>query len=909
MKKYFLIIYLLLGLANTYGQQPSVSLAGTWQYQLDPSNEGETKQWFTTRFDNSISLPGTLDDAGIGTPVVTDTTQLSKDVMLHLSRKVKYTGAVWYQKVITLDKEIPTAELFLERVLWRTDCWIDGKPAGTQESLIAPQKFSLGTLSKGKHVVTLRIDNSKKRNISFNDFAHAYTDGTQIIWNGVIGKMELKQAGTLSLGFVKILADIDRKEIIAHIEYSADKKTKVYLQASVTLSGTEIAGSPRSLLDKEDEHELKIAMPSIHPWDEFTPNIYTLTLTLTDKKGKVIDIRKETFGFRKLAADGNALKINGRPLFLRGTLECNIFPVEGHPPMEEAGWLKVFNAAKAYGLNHLRFHSWCPPEAAFRVADSLGFYLHVELPLWSLTVGKDKETLNYLNEEAELMIKYYGNHPSFCFWSMGNELEGDFAWLQNLVTKLKGSDARHLYTTTTFSFQEGHGKAPEPVDDFFITQYTDKGWVRGQGIFNTNPPDFKTDYTKSLEGLSVPLVIHEVGQYSVYPDLSEISKYSGVLVPSNFKAVRNDLRKRGMLGLADYYLKASGILSVNLYKEEIERALKTRGVGGFQLLDLHDFPGQGTALVGVLNAFWDSKGLIKPEKFREFCGPVVPLLRFEKAAYSNTEAFIATAEVANYFNKDIDDEVTWLVKTKEGNTVFSGSLGQKRIQIGNGQNLGEITFPLSTVTKAEELTISLTLSKTGYTNQWKIWVYPQAANVVNKKIVFTTSYKEAVAQLKKGKTVIFNPEVSNVQGIDGRFAPVFWSPVHFPDQPGSMGLLIDNTHKALAEFPTNIYSDWQWWDLVTKSRSIVLDNIAGKPQPIVRVVDNFFKNRNLGVLMEYKFGKGKLIFCSMDIHSGLENRPAAAQLRQSLIKYATSGIFSPAQGISEDDLLKFIIKP
>ncbi|MBE9583311.1 glycoside hydrolase family 2 [Mucilaginibacter sp. JRF] len=661
MKKALLLAMLLSACFYTHAQRAPVSLAGSWTSKLDSTDRGVAGKWFNQRFTRVIKLPGTLDDVHIGEPVNTDTSVLSKDIMLRLSRRVRYTGPVWYQRSITIGKGMANAQLLLERVIWKTNCWIDGKPAGSAESLIAPQHFSLGKLSPGKHVITLRIDNRKQHDISFNDFAHAYTDGTQIIWNGVIGRMEISDKGYATFAQIDVTASLTGKTATAAIQLASRPPGDLYLQHRIFLAGKTVKSSPRVPLRSGTVQQAKVNLPQVKEWDEFNPNVYTWTFEVTDRDGKVLDSRTEQFGFRTLAAQGSNLNINGRPLFLRGTLECNIFPIQGHPPMERAGWLKVFIAAKQYGLNHLRFHSWCPPEAAFRVADSLGIYLHVELPLWSFKVGEDTATLRYLEDEAQQMIKNYGNHPSFCFWSMGNELEGDFAWLGNLVKKLKQQDNRHLYTTTTFSFQKGHGKLPEPADDFFITQYTDKGWVRGQGIFNTNPPDFKTDYGKAVSGTTVPLVIHEVGQYSVYPDLKEIEKYTGVLVPANFSAVRHDLRKKGMLGLAAPYLKASGKLSANLYKEEIERALKTPGVGGFQLLDLHDFPGQGTALVGILNAFWESKGIIQPEAFRQFCGPVVPLLRFDKASYTNTEPFEATAEIANYLNKALKDELLWTI--------------------------------------------------------------------------------------------------------------------------------------------------------------------------------------------------------------------------------------------------------
>ncbi|MEB0262046.1 glycoside hydrolase family 2 TIM barrel-domain containing protein [Mucilaginibacter sp. 10I4] len=904
--KYLYVFLISVASLSAKAQHRPVSLAGTWSVKLDSSDKGMADKWFLKSLDGQIKLPGTLDDAGLGMPVKTDTSLLSKEIMLHLARRYRYTGAAWYQKIIHINKGMTDAAIYLERVIWKAECWIDGRPAGSQESLIAPHTFSIGKLAPGKHIITLRIDNRKLHDISFNDFAHAYTDGTQIIWNGVIGRMELVDNGPATIQSVMVTGNPDTKQISASVKLHPETNNSLYLQSRVILANhTVLKGAPQPITKDSVQH-LTFSFPRAKLWDEFSPNVYKLEVEVTDRKGKVLSSQTERFGFRKIGSKGSELRINGRPLFLRGTLECNIFPLEGHPPMDAPGWIKVFSAAKLYGLNHLRFHSWCPPEAAFRVADSLGFYLHVELPLWSLNVGKDKPTVQYLEDEAELMIKNYGNHPSFCFWSMGNELEGDFLWLERLVRKLKKEDSRHLYTTTTFSFQKGHGKSPEPADDFFITQYTDKGWVRGQGIFNTNTPDFKTDYSHAVKGTSVPLIIHEVGQYSVFPDLTEISKYTGVLVPANFSAVRYDLQKKGMLKLAASYLKASGSLSANLYKEEIERALKTKGVGGFQLLDLHDFPGQGTALVGILNAFWDSKGIISPAAFRQFCGPAVPLLRFDKAAYTNNEIFLAEGEFANYTDEALNGELIWTISNDNQKVLFKGSFGSKLIPIGNSEALGKISVPLHGINRSQQLQVTLQLAKSKYVNSWKIWVYPDQDNQLPANVHFTTSLDTAVKLLNSGASVILNPDTASINGIDGRFAPVFWSPVHFPDQPGSMGLLIDNHHPALADFPTNFYTDWQWWDLITRSRSVSLDQLDHKPAPIVRVIDNFFKNRNLANLIEFQVGKGKLILCTMDLHSDLIKRPAARQLKKSLISYAASSKFLPVQTISIKELATFM---
>lgn len=293
-------------------------------------------------------------------------------------------------------------------------------------------------------------------------------------------------------------------------------------------------------------------------------------------------------------------------MFLRGTLECCIFPLTGYPPTTKEGWLKVFRSAKEWGLNHLRFHSWCPPKAAFEVADSLGFYLQVELPLWSLTVGENPEMNQFLYNEAKRILSEYGNHPSFCFLSLGNELQPDFEFLGGLLDSVKALDSRHLYTTTSFTFEKDMAIGLSRTMISLSLNGLKRLGARTRS-FDVEMPNFNKDYSASVDSMPVPVITHEIGQYAVYPDLKEIEKYTGVLEPLNFKGVKQELENKNLLEKADDYLSASGHLAAILYKEEIERAMKTPGISGFQLLDLHDFPGQGTALVGLLNAFGKAK--------------------------------------------------------------------------------------------------------------------------------------------------------------------------------------------------------------------------------------------------------------------------------------------------------------
>jgi hypothetical protein len=916
--KLFLTVIAVLFLSSFAGAQRSLSLAGQWSFRLDSLNQGLQEKWFYKTFGQTIQLPGTLDDAGIGNRPSFSVDTLSKEVLMKLSRKHSYIGIVWYAKEIEIPHSWNGAfvELSLERVIWNTRVWVDGKEAGSGESLSTPHRFNLTEFLKpGKHLIVIRIDNSRQYDISHRSMAHAYTEGTQVIWNGIIGKMELVARDKLRIADLQLYPKWKERsvELLLTIQndWQLSQKAGLHIQVfdrrkKLVVQKKLVVDVPAGTINRTET----VAIKNILPWNEFHPNLYTVKVQLSGGPSKTKDLVAAGFGMREIKNRNSLLQVNGSRIFLRGSLECGIFPLTGHPPMERKGWLKVFATAKAYGLNHIRFHSWCPPEVAFEVADSMGFYLQVELPFWSEKLNGDSldgRTKRFVEEEAVRISKAYGNHPSFCLWSMGNEIRGDFNWLSQLVRGLKQKDPRHLYTTTTFTFQKDHGKWPEPDDDFFVTQYTKKGWVRGQGIFNSFAPEFSSDYTSAIDSLPVPIISHEIGQYSVYPNLGEIKKYSGVLEPSNFKAIRNDLEKKGLLSLAPAFTLASGKFSAGLYKEEIERALRTKGMSGFQLLDLHDFPGQGTALVGMLDAFWDSKGLVSPEEHRMYCSAVVPLLRMSKAIYSNTEQFEATAEIVNFSNGMLQmASPRWTVLDQDGKIIFNGRLAAKNIALGNAIELGKIAFDLKSIQEAVQLTIVLELEGTPFKNKWSIWVYPGQIDRDRGNVVFTTSPAEALHNLEEGKNVLLNPDTAFIHGLEGRFAPVFWSPVHFPNQPGTMGILCNPEHAALKKFPTDFYSGWQWWDLITSSKTMVLDSLPGI-EPVVRVIDNFYRNRKLANIIEAKVGKGKLILTSIDITHRLDSRPAARQLLYSLEQYMMSDSFAPAAELSGKQL-KFLVK-
>lgn len=906
MKRLMLLtIACVLGLLNCSKAQNVLDLCGQWEVSLDSMTSFQP-----------IKLPGTTDLAKLGTPNGL-IPEMKKPQLLHLTRQHSFIGAAWYRRSITIFKEMANKPLTikLERVMWQSQLWIDGiKHPVAEESLTTPHEYFIPQgLKAGEHKLLLCIDNRKRYDISVNELAHAYTEDTQVKWNGVLGRIELKAESLIKIQQVRTFPDLANRKVkvITTLVRTNKRVSKGKLTLQITHPETHQlfkADTFPVIMDKDTvciEQDYALG-DEISTWDEFSPSLYTLLVSFSAKGST--DNKEISFGMREISSESGYLTVNGNRVFLRGTLECCIFPLTGTPPTDDAGWEKVFASAKKWGLNHLRFHSYCPPEAAFRVADRMGFYLQVELPNWSLTVGQDKSMSRFLYQEYDRIVAAYGNHPSFCLMSIGNELQPDFRFMNEFVRYMKKQDNRHLYTTTSFTFEKGHGNRPEPEDQFFITQWTDKGWVRGQGIFDSEQPNFNKDYRDAAQGINVPLISHEIGQYAVYPNLNEIKKYTGTLDPLNFMAVKNDLKEKGLIDKADLYLQASGKLAVQLYKEEIERAMKTPQFNGFQLLGLQDFSGQGTALVGLVDAFWDSKGLTDESTFRQFCAPVVPLARFEKATWSTDETFIASVEIANYYKDNISNkQILWKMKNGTGMVIAKGTLNAEVLKKGEVTVLGEVQIPLCNLPEASRLTFEIAIEGTDWKNSWSIWVYPPVVKMPIGTVLLTQNITEALKALDDGKKVLFSPKTDQLNGLEGKFLPVFWSPVHFPKQAGTMGLLCRPQHPALKHFPTDMHTDWQWWNLVKRSKVLVVDSLP-RLQPIVEVVDNFTNNRRLASVFEAKCGKGKLIISAMDLLSDESNKPEIRQLLYSLLRYMNLEEFNPEITISKENVSSFILE-
>ena len=968
---YFLLIPLLIFAYILPSAAQTIDLSGQWQFRIDRDGKGESEAWYaaTTPFDDTILLPASMpqrlkgDDISVNTrwvgslydssyffnPYMKRYRNPGKDMKLQffLTPDKHYVGKAWYKKTITLpdSADLPMYALYLERPHITTQVWVNGEKVDRmQKSLSVPHVFYLyGMLNPGENTIAICVDNDPET-VKVGQDSHSITDQTQGDWNGIVGKMELRPFNALD--YVAVYPDIDNRRANVHVEMLDCKPGK---KATLTLKATAfntdkthaVSSKPVQMTlsdDKVVSSDVALDMgDGMLLWDEFHPQLYRLEVCLTTADGRTYS--KETvFGMRKIEIRDKMFYVNGRQIQLRGTVEnCN-FPNTGYPPMDVDSWLRVFNRCKAYGLNHVRFHSYCPPEAAFLAADMVGMYIQPEGPSWpnhGVKLGRGEPIDTYLMDESLAIVDEYGNHPSFTFFAFGNEPAGNWVkWSTDHVAQMKQHDPRHLYC----GFSVGGGWAWQPGSEYAV-----KAGARGLNEWSKRAPESIVNFEKNITTyngkdmpntpITMPFVSHETGQWCAFPNFDEIPKYTGVNKAKNFEIFRDLLRDNGMESRAHDFMMASGKLQAICYKAEIERTMRTPRYAGFQLLALNDYSGQGTALVGLTDVFFDDKGYMTSEEFREFCSPIVPLAKMPKFTYKSDETFVADVELNQFSdaamkNVNIHWSLTPAPKTQGGIMLLNqpaplaeGDFDARDFPVGGNIPIGRISVPLSEVEEASRYTLSVSIPGTEVRNHWDIWVYPtqlttkvkyEKKSWIPKGIYVTDSLDaKAIKTLNKGGKVLIcaGGKVTYGKEVVQQFTPVFWNTSWFKMRPPhTTGILVDNAHPIFDLFPTDYHSDLQWWELVNRAQVMQFTDFPTDFQPLVQSIDTWFVSRKIGMLFEAKVGKGKLVMTTMDITNNLDKRIVARQMRESILSYMQSDKFAPTWDININNVSDLFTK-
>lgn len=820
---------------DLHAQPSTIDLSGTWTVRLGAEARSV-----------SVRLPGTTDTNHLGA-IPADTTETT-----HLTRAHRYKGAAAYSRDFVIPKAWKHCRvtLLLERTKpsW---LYLDGKLIDSCNDISTPQRYVFPQKMKpGRHLLTIVVDNSRGVPTQLYASSHAYTEDTQTNWNGIIGRIELS-------------AEEARKE-----NFAAD--------------------------------------------------------------------RNDRFVKPRLTTDGHHFYDNGKMVFLRGKHDACVWPQTGHVPMDTASWFCYLRLLTDYGINHVRFHSWCPPEAAFVAADSLHIYLQPELPFWGDFNERDSVLMTFLHKEGMNILKEYGHHPSFAMMALGNELWGSVPAMQRFV-----NDFRCVAPQICFTFGSNYYlgyKGIQPGMDYITTcRLGGEAWgaynthtrasfsfadAADGGLLNHLRPNTSMNFNAACNTAAVPVISHETGQFQSYPDLDrEMPEYQGVLKPYNMAVFRRRLARAGMLDQMKAFHQASGAWAVELYKADIEMDLRTRNMAGFQLLDLQDYPGQGSAYVGILDANLHDKGYVSPERWRQWCAPVVPLLVADSLCWAEGDTLRMNVQIANYSGQSLAGKrLRWTLEAMHPSSNDAQSIDMEgTLPLPDGEGLIDVgMLPCNRVAEVlrrvrtavgkdwRRASLRLTLSVTGtsYRNSYQLWCYPDDNLEKAKQGILITRQMtdDVVKRLEQGARVLWMPDTTELKNTVGPlFITDYWNYRMFKTicennhkavSPGTLGILTDPNHPLFNSFATENHTNWQWFPVVKASHPLVLDNLPADYRPLVQVIDNIERNHRLGLVLEFRVGRGNLLVCMSDLDEAARH-PEGRAFYLSLLRYMHSSAFAP----------------
>ncbi|MBP3195916.1 MAG: hypothetical protein J6N21_02805 [Butyrivibrio sp.] len=913
-----------------------ISLKGNWKVVLPDESE------------YSAALPGTLDTNEIGYEdkpvgklyqdenyVENEALSEAKVIATRYTRKHTFEGKAEFIKV--WDKQVPEDKrLFLKaeraRVLY---LFIDGKEVtALSGSISTPYVFEVTDLLHKGAEIKIVSDNSYE-NLPHDNivYSSAATDETQTNWNGILGEfgIEIKEKA-----FIENVRVYPRRsensaswilDVEAKIDSLADFEGKLFLDFEEISQKKEI-----EVEGKAGKTSIKasvlVDVPEELLWDEFHGKLIHLNCTfmiLNGMSGEE-DTCGVSFGIRAFEDIDGHLCINGRRVFLRSEANCAVFPETGHPPVDVEAWKKIIATYMGYGVNCLRFHSHCPPEAAFYAADELGVLMQPELSHWNpVDAFSDEKAVSYYSKELKEILNVYANHPSFVMLTFGNELQAKKDGMEivhRLLRLCHDMDKTRLFAFASNAFY-GEKGADDKSDFYTAMRYNGlamRATFDGmQGYLNNEYPDAKHDYSETVakirEDFKKPVFSFEVGQFEVLPDFKEISEFHGVTSPKNIELIRENVAKKGFLSDWEKRVEATGELSLIGYREEVEAALRTEDYSGISLLGLQDFPGQGTALVGMLGSHLKSKpyGFADPSRFKSFFTDVLPLVYLDKYTYSEDEEIVAKVKLANYSKNDVKGKLSYtLRKCKdigsrgEYVSIFEDASEEEVVcKCGELTEVGKAKIDLTKLCLKENTELELTACVGSFINTYRIWVYVDESLIpVKPEGIYETANLDDKAKkvLEEGGTVFFAPESTKEalpNSIKSTFTTDFWSVGTFASQEGSMGLLIDDSHPLFKDYPTAFHTDYQWF-MQSSQRALILP--AGI-KSIVTVMDSYAYLRNMGMMLEFNCLGGKIFISTMNLQN-LKDYPECRALLTSVYRYISSEEFVPKQDISYEKLLE-----
>ena len=884
-----------------------INLPGMWYCRIKNAETGEEK-------DGVLRVPGSLDESEIGFPekkakpwhpdARIQEIDYEEGITTRLTRRFTFEGPAFLQCDFLWSKP-DQCRVFLD--VQRARCLkvtINGKEAekAVPFSLSAPQSFEVTDCVRGLDHIEIISDNSYP-GLPHDDivFSSEATDETQTNWNGLLGYVRYRLENPVFLENLRVFPHGETVDVCVTV--NADRPWKGELRFySPALRETACVHAEAGKGRTEIRAEGLLLREDVHRWDLGDGTCFVMTAAADG-----LDTVSVRFGVRDFGTRDGHFTLNGRIIHLRAEANCAVFPETGYEPMTPADWDRVLRTYRSYGVNCMRFHSHVPPEAAFEAADALGMLMQPELPCWNpRNAFEDDKEYAFYRDELDRTLDMLANHPSFVMFTFGNELHaGELGHrrMSEMLARCREKDSTRLYANASNPHYGSLGCDPD--SDFYTSQRFEKLPLRGSfsgmsGHVNRTRPSECVNYSEGMQALRAtypgPVISFEVGQYEVLPDFAEIDDFHGVTRPDNFEAIRKKAEKAGMAENWKQRVEATGELSLLCYREEMEANLRTPEIAGISLLGLQDFPGQGTALVGMLNSHLCPKpyAFARPERFEAFFRDVLPLAELKKYTYEPGEVLEAVVKIANYGKEDLTGCLTWRVAGDGWEMTGSGS--ERSIEKGSLGEAGMICLTLPE--RAHNGKLELKVCFAGHENSYPLWLYPETQCVCPASVYETACLDEKAMQVLAagGKVYLTPPSTKEAlpHSIQAQFSTDFWSVGCFPNQEGGMGQLIDAEHPLFDAFPTAFHSEWQWWPMAGR-RAVILPEDC-RVHPIITEMDSYATMRSMAKLFECRTGGGRLMFSSMGLQDLMEY-PEARALQRAIYAYMDSDRFAPQESV------------
>ena len=504
--------------AVSAAQRVHIDLNGTWDFRLDPQDQGEAQAWHSSgvAFTRTIAVPGAWQAQGVGE---------AKGALRH-----DYAGVAWYRRTVAV------SETWRGKSVWlriggahrSTTLYVNGRKIGEHRGFSAPFTFDVtGVVRPGQdNVIALRIANPGAIPLE-GPREQKPLQPTGMLnylgnWGGIYGNVELEATDPTRIELVYVRPDVERK-LARFVLTVQNRETKAYSGQVTVAVGPRYQGRTSVQVEPggRTEVEVVVAMPDARLWSPADPHLYSATITVGQGRHER-DRVEERFGMRQVQTRGNVLLLNGKPLYLRGYGDDNIEVLTGFPPSSRSVYVERLRRARAFGFNAVRFHSMTPSEEFFHAADEVGMFVMAELPAAYTQYVLPHRA--FLRQELEDIVMAYRNRPSLLSVAFGNEF--NLSWLET--------------DTERQSFLE-------TVDGFYrlAKSLHPDGLILSNDGYIMRPTDLVSHFGGGLPDL--PVVKHEFGEYYCsLPDISLVDKFTGVLVPEWLHVKRKWVNEHGL---------------------------------------------------------------------------------------------------------------------------------------------------------------------------------------------------------------------------------------------------------------------------------------------------------------------------------------------------------------------------